>query len=296
MTTRLPTTRSKSARIHATCALLALAALWAGPAWAEEVAPPQLKWLRGPGKVPIGDGLAEIELGENHVFLDAEGTQRMLELGGNPVSGSELATVAPLSDDQGWFIIFEWADIGYVKDDEGEDLDADAILESIREGNDAANEERERRGWSTIDIVGWHETPFYDSNTHNLTWAIIGESAEGRSVNRLIKLLGRRGVMSATLVASPEELDAAIPEVDALLTGYNFQPGSTYAEFVPGKDRLAEIGLTALIAGGAGVALLKSGLLARFWKLIVAAGAAVVAGIGKLFGRGKQHDPAAPIG
>jgi uncharacterized membrane-anchored protein len=295
MTTRLPT-GSKSARILGLCALLALVALWGGPARAEQTAPPPLEWLRGPGTVPIGDGLAEIELTDDYVFLDAEGTQRMLEMGGNPVSGSELATVAPLSDEQGWFIIFEWADIGYVKDDEGEDLDADAILESIREGNDAANEERERRGWSTIDIVGWQEPPFYDSNTHNLTWAIVGESSEGRSVNRLIKLLGRRGVMSATLVAAPEELDAAVPEVDALLTGYRFQPGNTYAEFVPGKDRMAEIGLTALIAGGAGVALLKSGLLARFWKVLVAAGAALVAGIGKLFGRGKQQDPAAPIG
>jgi uncharacterized membrane-anchored protein len=84
--------------------------------------------------------------------------------------------------------------------------------------------------------------------------------------------------------------------VDSLLTGYRFQPGNTYAEFVPGKDRLAEIGLTVVIAGGAGVALVKSGLLARFWKVLVAGGAALVAGIGRLFGRGKKHDPAAPIG
>lgn len=289
--------RPKTIHTLALGALLALGGALAAAAQEDaQEAGPQLRWARGPGTAPIGDELAEIDLGENQVFLDAAGTQRMLEMGGNPVSGAELATVAPLSDDEGWFVVFEWSDIGYVKDDEGEDLDADALLEQIRAGNEQANEERERRGWSKLDIVGWQEPPFYDSETHNLTWSIIGESPEGRSVNRLIKLLGRRGVMSATLVASPEELEAAIPKVDALLAGYRFQPGNTYAEFVPGKDRMAEIGLTALIAGGAGVALLKSGLLARFWKLLVVAGGAVVAGIGRLFGRGKPRDPAAPIG
>jgi len=273
--------------------LLSLAAPWPAAAQDEQ---PQLEWMRGPGTAPIGDGLAEIELGEEYVFLGPEDTQRMLELGGNPVNGTELATVAPLSDAEQWILIFEWSDIGYVEDDEGEDLDANAILESLREGNAAANEEREKRGWSTIEIVGWQEPPYYDVSTHNLTWSIVGESVDGQSVNRLVKLLGRKGVMSATLVADPMELDNAVAQVDTLLTAYRFQPGNTYAEFVPGKDRLAEIGLTALIAGGAGVALVKSGLLARFWKVFVAGGAALVAGIGRLFGRGKKHDPAAPIG
>ncbi len=262
----------------------------------QEAAVPQLEWTQGPGTAPIGDDLAEIDLTENHVFLDPDGTRKLLEMSGNPVAGNELATVAPLSDEEAWFVIFEWEEIGYVDDDDADDIDPDSILDSIREGTAAANEERAKRGWSSIDIVGWHEEPFYDASTNNLTWAIIGESADGRTVNRLVKVLGRRGVMSATLVASPEELDAAIPQVNTLLEAYRFRPGRTYAEFMPGKDRLAEIGLTALIAGGAGVALMKSGLLARFWKVLVAGGVALVAGIGRLFGRGKRHDPAAPIG
>ncbi|MDJ0851135.1 MAG: DUF2167 domain-containing protein [Myxococcota bacterium] len=285
--------RSRSLAAFFACLLVALASTL--PAAAEQEPPPQLGWVRGPGTAPIGDDLAEIELSEDYVFLGAEDTRRMLEMSGNPTNGTEMATIAPLAQNEGWFLVFEWADIGYVEDEEGADLDAEALLESLREGTRAANEERERRGWSTIEIVGWHETPFYDASTNNLTWAIIGESSEGRSINRLVKLLGRRGVMSATLVASPEELDASIPKVDDLLDGYSFKPGSTYAEFVPGQDRLAEIGLTALIAGGAGAALVKSGLLARFWKLLVAGGAVVVAGISRLFGRKKQ-DPAAPIG
>jgi hypothetical protein len=43
--------------------------------------------------------------------------------------------------------------------------------------------------------------------------------------------------------------------------------------------------LAALVAGGAGAALVKSGLLAKFWKPIAAVGIAALAGLRRLFGR-----------
>jgi len=148
-----------------------------------------------------------------------------------------------------------------------------------------------------MPILGWHEEPHYDARTNNLSWAILGESEGRRSVNRTVKLLGRRGVMTATLVADPEEMAAAVPVTDALLDGYRFQPGHTYAEYVPGTDKLAEIGLAALVVGGAGAALVKSGLLAKLWKPIVVALAALGAGIKRLLfsGHSSQHDLDKPI-
>ncbi len=253
------------------------------PLAAAEGEAPQLGWERGPATASIGDDLAELELSEDYVFLGAEDTQRMLELNQNPVSGTELAIVSPASDEEGWFVVFEFDEIGYVKDDEKDELDADALLASVREGTEAANAERERRGWPQMTIVGWHEKPHYDEETNHLTWSIIGESQGQRSVNRAVKLLGRSGVMTATLVASPEELDAAITDADALLEAYSFRRGHTYAEYVPGTDRLAEIGLTALVVGGAGAALIKSGLLARFWKLFVVGALGLAAGARKLW-------------
>ena len=130
-----------------------------------------------------------------------------------------------------------------------------------------------------------------------LSWAIMGESQGVRNVNRIIKLLGRRGVMTVTLVAAPDELAAASPAVDALLGDYRYRPGNRYAEFIPGKDKVAQYGLTALVVGGAGAALLKSGLLAKFWKQIAIGLAALGAGIKRVFfsGRSAQHDPEKPI-
>jgi uncharacterized membrane-anchored protein len=264
----------------------------------EQPAQPMLGWTQGAdAPAPIGDGLAEIDLGPDFIYLDAEGTRKLLELTQNPTTGLEVATVAPVSEQENWFVIFEFDPIGYVADDDQDALDAEEILGSIRAGTEAANEVRRERGWTEMNIVGWHEAPHYDARTNNLSWAIIGESADGRAINRIVKLLGRRGVMTATLVAGPDELDHAIAATNGLLDGYRFQPGQTYAEYVPGTDKLAEIGLAALIVGGGAAALVKSGLLAKLWKPILVALAAVGAGLKRIFfgGRSAAHDPEQPI-
>jgi uncharacterized membrane-anchored protein len=273
------------------------ALLLGATAAAQQGEPAPLQWTLGSGTAPVGSGLAEIDLGEDYAFLDAGETQRFMELNQNPVSGREMATVAPVSGDEQWFLVFEFDDVGYVSDEEKDSLDADAMLASIQQGTEVANEERRERGWSTLSILGWQEAPHYDARTNNLSWAIIGESEGRRTVNRIVKLLGRRGVMTVTLVASEETLPAAVPRVDALLEGYRFRAGNTYAEYVPGTDKLAQYGLTALVVGGAGAALLKSGLLAKIWKPLVAVFVALGAGIKRFFfsGRSAQHDPEQPI-
>lgn len=268
-----------------------------GTSTSGEGEPPQLRWQQGPGTAPIGADLAEIDVGESYVYLDQAGTQKLMELSQNIVSGDELATLAPAAEDEQWILVFEFDGSGYVADDEKDDLDADAMLGAIRDGTEAANEERRRRGWETMTILGWHEPPHYDSRTNNLSWAIEGSTSGRPNVNRIIKLLGRRGVMTATLVASPAELESAIPQVDRLLEGYRYTSGNTYAEYVPSTDKLAQYGLTALVVGGGAAALAKSGLLVRMWKPLVAGLMAVGAGLRRFFfgGRSSQHDPEKPI-
>lgn len=254
--------------------------------------PPPLPWQHGPMKAPIGS-LAEIDLPEGYVFLDEPGTLELLELTGNIAGGSELATVAK-ADDSNWFVIFEWDGMGWVDDSDRDELDPEALLSSLREGNEAANEQRSERGFSTFEIVGWNEPPHYDEKTNNLTWAIEGKSDGVVTLNRMVKLLGRRGVMSATLVSSPEQLAAAKTDVDLLLGGYRFQQGHTYAEYLPGTDKAAQIGLGALVVGGGAAALVKSGLLAKLWKPIAAGLVAIFAGLRRLFaGRSSTDAPAA---
>jgi uncharacterized membrane-anchored protein len=232
--------------------------------------------------------MAQVTLPEGFLFADAAGTRRFLELTQNPSSGRELGTVLRREGDSTWFVIFEFRDIGYVKDDDKDSLDASALLSSIKQGTEAGNAERKKRGWSTMEIVGWQRPPFYEQGTNNLTWAIRGRSEGSETINYSVRLLGRSGVMDADLVLGPEQLAGALPEFNTLLEGFTFKDGHRYAEWRSG-DKVAAYGLTALVAGGAGAAIAKSGLLGKLWKAVVAGVVALLALVKKLLG-GRQEN------
>jgi uncharacterized membrane-anchored protein len=88
--------------------------------------------------------------------------------------------------------------------------------------------------------------------------------------------------MSVQLVADPATIGVATTEFNDVLRGYSYAPGQRYAEFQQG-DKLAGYGLTALIAGGAGAAAVKTGVLQKLWKVIVIGFVAVVAAIRRFF-------------
>ncbi len=258
----------------------------------QEAAGPQVPWTNGPVQGTLG-AIGQVKVGDGCGFADADGTRTFLTLTQNPTSGQEKGTVLcqvlrSESDTTQWFAIFEYDEVGYVKDDEKTALDADKILASLREGNEAGNEMRRERGWETLDLVGWERPPFYDPATNNLTWATRVRAAGGdESINHSVRLLGRGGVMKVDLVVSPDAYAASIPAFDGLVASHEFNSGLKYAEWREG-DKVAAYGLTAPVAGGAGALALKSGLLGKFWKLIAAAGVAIVAGIRKLFGRKQE--------
>jgi uncharacterized membrane-anchored protein len=269
-----------------------LAAAW--DARAQEPAAAGIDWTIGPATADLGS-IAQIELPDGFRFSGKSGVKTFLELTENPTSGRELGVLIPAGADDMWFVIFEFDPIGYVKDDDKDDLDADALLSGIRQGTDQANKERERRGWSTMRIVGWHTPPHYDLQTNNLTWAINGAGDNGNVVNYSVRLLGRRGVMNVDLVLSPEQIGSVVPAFETVLGGFSFKTGSRYAEFRQG-DKIAAYGLTALVAGGAGAALAKSGLLGKLWKAIVVGIAALLGFLKKLFGRKPDAEATAPAG
>lgn len=244
----------------------------------------KINWQDGPTIGQLGS-IAQLKLPAGYRFTGKEGALTVMELTHNPSSGRELGVVIPAGGDVKWFMTFEFSDSGYVKDDDKDKLDADAILKSIQEGTEAANEERRKHGWKPFHVTGWRTQPFYDPLTHNLTWAIDGrgdDSTTPGSVNHSIRLLGRGGTMDVDLVVAPEDYTASLPQFNAVINGFSYVQGQRYADFRAG-DKVAKYGLAALIAGGAGAVLLKTGLLAKFWKLIVVGIAAIAGFIKKIF-------------
>jgi uncharacterized membrane-anchored protein len=248
--------------------LLAPLSLWA-------LEPPPVSWQTGPRTVSLGQ-VAELALPAGYAFLDAKDTKTLMEAMGNVPDGSEVGLVTAADESASWFVVFEKQDVGHIRDDDKDKIDADALLESIREGTEEANKVRAARGISGVHVTGWQTPPRYDEKTNNLTWAILGRDDDGGEVvNFNVRLLGRRGYISATLVEDASQIALAQPHLDLLLNSFGYQPGHKYAEFRQG-DKIATYGLAALVLGGAGAAAAKTGVFAALGKLIAKAGKAVV--------------------
>jgi uncharacterized membrane-anchored protein len=257
-------------KLQVTAAVMALMAGLTGISFAQEES--EIKWVEGPAVVELGDKLAQLDMSDAYLFADGDDTRAVMEYLGNPPTNAEVGMIIPNSEDENWFIVFEYSDIGYVRDDDSDEIDAAAILESYKQGTEAANEQRVDMGATPIHVTGWFEEPFYNAQTNNLTWAMMLEDDEKmQTVNYNTRILGREGYMSAVLVADPERLNTLKTELAGIVSNFSYKQGNRYAEYIQG-DKLSKLGLTALIAGGAGAAAVKLGLfqaLAKFWKAIV---------------------------
>jgi len=244
----------------------------------------KLDWHTGPRAESIAAKATLKTPSDKIQFLDDKNSRRFLELTGNlPEDGNYTI----LDNEGGWWATFTFDQSGYVK--EGDKIDADALLKTLKESDEPANEERKRLGLGALYTEGWYVPPHYDEKTKQLEWGLKLRSDNGISLNYTIRLLGRSGVMSATLVSSPETLDADVASFRKVLTGFEYNDGEKYSEFKPG-DHVAEFGLAALVTGGAAVIATKKGFwaaaalfLAKMWKLVAVGGVAAVAGLKSLF-------------
>jgi uncharacterized membrane-anchored protein len=236
-----------------------------------------LAWQRGPSEARIGS-VATIKVAEGQAFLDGPNTRHFLELNQNPPRDNHYTLLGSR-----WFAVFHFEASGYVKDDEK--LDPDALLKTLQAGDEPSNQERKRLGMPAMYTVGWHVPPHYDTTTKQLEWGMRIRTEDNQTlVNYTIRLLGRRGVVKATLVSDPGRLEHDTAEFRDALASYAFVPGERYAEFRAG-DRVAEYGLAALVLGGAAAVATKTGFGKALAKFVVVGVAAMGSAIAAFFRR-----------
>jgi uncharacterized membrane-anchored protein len=225
---------------------------------------------QGPGSEAKISYVARMIVPQHCKFTDESGVPAFLETTHN-VPDPDVAGIAlcfPVDSSSPWFVMFEYDPSGLVRDTDKNSLDAKKILASIRRSTSEANRTRIARGWDTMSVDGWIAPPFYDETSHNLTWALLGRTAGGdANANRSVRLLGRGGVIAAQLVADPTQMSTVVPEFDRMIEATTFISGQRYSEWRTG-DKVAEYGLVALVAGGAGATAAKLGLLGKLWKLM----------------------------
>jgi len=238
---------------------------WPLPTRADEPKPPALPWIAGPTEAKLGDQ-AILKLPPGYQFLGAQETQALLKRMGNFPSGSELGLITATGEGEQWFMVVRYIDAGYVKDDEAANWDADALMTSIKEGTEEDNQNRQAQGFPPLIIRGWEEKPHYDKAANKVVWAISAQERDSEvGVNYNTLALGRQGYLSMNMVGSLEQLPVLKPHVNQLLANVEFVEGKRYTDFNSTTDKVAAVGLSALIAGAA----VKSGLLAKLWAFII---------------------------
>jgi len=241
-----------------------------------------IRWITGPAKANIGT-MAEIDVPAGYQFASGADAQTLLELYGNPRNPNILGAMVPMSELENWTLIFKFDEVGYIADADKESLNADEIISSFQAGLPDMNAARRQMGAPECGYISWMEPPFYDSQTNNLTWALRLGFADGETVNYDIRMLGRRGVMEATLVDSPETYAQSIPTVKSLLSSFSFTDGNRYSQWQQG-DKVAAYGLTGLVAGGGLAMAAKTGLLAKIMATILKGGKAIILAVVVIFG------------
>lgn len=243
-------------------------------------------WIEGPAKGELST-ISTLEIPEGFFFAGAQDASKVMEYYGNISSGAEIGYLESAASN-GWWALFQFDPVGFIKDDDKDQLDADKLIASLREDQVRANEQRRAMQVSELEIDGWFKEPFYNDETQNLEWCtrLREQGVDEPFANHNIRILGRYGVTRIILVADLDELDVAIPELAEILKSYDYLPGNTYAEYRKG-DKVAKYGLTALVAGGAAAVALKSGFFKYIWKGLVIGAIAIGGFFKKMFKRGK---------
>lgn len=208
------------------------------------------------GVVLLNEGNAQVDVPEGYYFLGPADAQYVLQdLWGNPSDPSALGLLFPADmtpfSEEGWGVTFAYDPMGYVSDADAEGYDYADLLTQMQDDTVAQNPERQKRGYSAVTLLGWAEPPRYDKTERKLIWAkrLSFADAPGETLNYNIRALGRKGVLVVNFIASMDQLADVHVAVPAVTKMVSFTTGNTYADFVPGVDTVAAVGIGGLIAG-----------------------------------------------
>jgi len=231
------------------------------------------------GEIQLDNGIGTLNVPPGFRFLDSEQSEYVIhEMWGNPPDAPTLGMIIPenigLTNERSWAFIITYDEMGFVKDDDADEVDYDELLKEMQRDAASANKERVEQGYESIAIIGWAAKPYYDSEKKVLHWAKeikFGEN-DGTTLNYNVRILGRKGVLVLNAVASMMELPEVQQNIEPVLASFSYAEGNKYADFNPSMDEVAAWTIGGLVAGKV---LAKAGILALLLKNIKLIGLAL---------------------
>jgi len=228
------------------------------------------------GTILFENGVGKLTIPKGFKYLSPEQAERVLvDLWGNPKNdnltlGLLLPEKTGVMSNNSYVFNIQYDEIGYVKDDDADDINYDDLLTQMKEESVEENKLRIKEGYESISVIGWAAQPYYDKDKKILYWAKefkFGKS-EVNTLNYNIRILGRKGVLVLNAIATTKELPLVQSEISKVLNIFQFNDGYKYEEFDSSVDEVAAWTIGGLVAGKV---LAKVGLfavIAKFGKLI----------------------------
>jgi uncharacterized membrane-anchored protein len=229
------------------------------------------------GTISLKNGVGKINVPNGFKYLNAAQAEKVLiDLWGNPKSDNlTLGFILPENQgvlgQNGYVFNIQYDEIGYVKDDDADDIDYDDLLTEMKEETVEENKMRVKEGYESINIIGWAAKPFYDEERKILHWAkeIKFGNSEINTLNYNVRVLGRKGVLILNAIATKADLPLVQKDISKVLDIVQFNEGYKYKDFDSSIDEVAAWTIGGLVAGKV---LAKVGLFAifaKFGKLII---------------------------
>lgn len=106
----------------------------------------QLNWVYGPNEVKIGPINAQYTLDREEMLVKGEDARRYMELseGTTQFNKVNLVTIRDAGTPTASQTIYAHASIGYIEDDDWQDVESSEILAALKASTEKANEERRK--------------------------------------------------------------------------------------------------------------------------------------------------------
>jgi uncharacterized membrane-anchored protein len=251
----------------------------------------------GPKTIALRDQ-ATLQLPQGYGFVPTREAAQLMEAMGNSENEHFIGLIMPPhageDDAEDWMVSVDYDPAGYIKDEDAKNWNADELLQNLKDGTEAANENRVRLGIPALEVTRWIEPPAYDAATQRLVWSVEGRDKGAaadadNTVNYNTYVLGREGYVSLDLITSSSKIDSQKAVARNLLAAVSFNDGKRYADYDASSDKVAAYGLAALVGGVAakklGLLALGAAFFAKFFKLIAIAVLGAGAAIRKFFVR-----------
>lgn len=245
------------------------------------------RFVYGPASVDLGlQGTMRLQRGQ--AFMPPDIASKIFAVSGVKSAPDLVGIVIPglpgdemPTDNWGMVAVF-FRPIGFVRDDDANNWEHGKLLDAQRKGIEERNAVAREKGLPEKELNGWVEAPRYDYAGHRLLWATSSqERGKPETAFALYgaAALGREGVMIFAFGTEAAKLNERKGLANELLTGIQFKEGKRYQDYAEGTDKVAEIGLAALVGG---VAAKKLGLFAMLAVFLVKWGKVIAVAVGGL--------------